>query len=55
MERYNLGMSYRNKTYVIFDGDDIHNYRSMRAWTQNAHIDFNFYDAIKQDKFAINL
>lgn len=38
-------MSYRNKTYVIFDGDDIHNYRLMLAWTQNAHIDFNFYDA----------
>lgn len=38
-------MSYRNKTYVIFDGDDIHNYRLMQAWTQNASIDFNFHDA----------
>lgn len=38
-------MSYRNKTYIIFDGDDIHNYRLMKAWTQNANIDFNFHDA----------
>ncbi len=38
-------MSYRNKTYVIFDGDDIHNYRLMQAWVQNANIDFNFHDA----------
>lgn len=38
-------MSYRNKTYVIFDGDDIHYYRLMQAWKENENIDFNFYDA----------
>lgn len=38
-------MSYRNKTYIIFDGDDIHNYRLMQAWKQNENIDFNFHDA----------
>ena len=38
-------MSYRNKTYVIFDGDDIHNYRLMQAWKANNNIDFSFYDA----------
>lgn len=39
-------MSYRNKTYVAFDGDtDIHYYRTMLMWKENEHIDFNFYDA----------
>jgi hypothetical protein len=39
-------MSYRNKTYVAFDGDtDIACYRLMKAWKQNEHIDFNFFDA----------
>lgn len=39
-------MSYRNKTYVCFDGDtDIHYYRLMCAWKQNDGINFNFYDA----------
>lgn len=39
-------MSYRNKTYVCFDGDnDIHYYRLMCAWKQNDGIDFNFYNA----------
>lgn len=38
-------MSYRNKTYVIFDGDDIISYRLMLAWRANQYIDFNFYDA----------
>lgn len=39
-------MSYRNKTYVIFDGDkDIRYYRLMTAWKSNDNIDFNFYDA----------
>jgi hypothetical protein len=37
-------MSYRNKTYVIFDGDNIHYYRLMQAWRKNENIDFNFYD-----------
>lgn len=39
-------MSYRNKTYVIFDGDnDIWAYRFMKGWKVNDKIDFDFYDA----------
>jgi len=39
-------MSYRNKTYVIFDGDeDMWAYRLMSAWKSNENIDFNFYNA----------
>ena len=39
-------MSYRNKVFVSFDGDnDIHYYRLMRAWKQNDSTPFNFYDA----------
>ena len=37
-------MSYRNKTYVIFDGRDIIQYRLMQAWKSNENISFNFYD-----------
>src|SRR5438034_53405 len=39
-------MSYRNKTYVAFDGDnDMWAYRIMQAWHEHDHIDFNFYNA----------
>lgn len=39
-------MSYRNKTYVIFDGDnDIWAYRFMKGWKASENIDFNFHDA----------
>jgi hypothetical protein len=39
-------MSYKNKTYVAFDGDeDIKYYRLMTAWKSNENIGFNFYDA----------
>ncbi len=39
-------MSYRNKTYVIFDADiDMHYYRTMQMWKANDHIDFDFYNA----------
>jgi hypothetical protein len=39
-------MSYRNKTYIIFDGDnDIWAYRYMRGWKESEHIDFDFHDA----------
>jgi hypothetical protein len=39
-------MSYRNKTYVIFDGDkDIWAYAYMKGWKQREHIDFDFNDA----------
>lgn len=39
-------MTYRNKVFVSFDGDnDIHYYRLMRAWKQNDRTPFNFFDA----------
>lgn len=39
-------MSYRNKTYVIFDGDtDMYAYRFMRGWRALEHLDFDFHDA----------
>ena len=39
-------MSYRNKTYVIFDGDnDMWAYARMKGWKSLKNIDFNFYDA----------
>jgi len=39
-------MSYRNKTYVMFDADtDISKYRLMTAWNANSRFDFNFHDA----------
>lgn len=39
-------MSYRDKTYVIFDGDnDIWAYGFMKGWKKNENIDFDFEDA----------
>lgn len=39
-------MSYRNKTYIIFDADtDIKWYRLMTAWKVNDKNDFNFHNA----------
>src|SRR3569832_419336 len=39
-------MSYRNKTYIAFDGDtDIRSYRLMQAWVEHDHIDFGFFNA----------
>ena len=39
-------MSYRNKTYVIFDGDnDMWAYAFMKGWKQSENIDFDFHDA----------
>jgi len=39
-------MSYRNKTYVIFDGDtDMWAYGFMKGWKSNENMDFNFFDA----------
>jgi hypothetical protein len=39
-------MSYRNKTYVVFDGDnDMWAYAYMKGWKKNENIDFNFHDA----------
>lgn len=39
-------MAYRNKTYVIFDGDnDQWAYRFMRGWRANDSVNFDLYDA----------
>lgn len=39
-------MSYKNKTYVIFDGDsDMWAYAYMKGWKNNDRIDFDFDDA----------
>jgi len=39
-------MGYRNKTYVIFDGDeDMWAYGFMLGWKKNEHIEFDFHDA----------
>lgn len=39
-------MSYRNKTYVIFDGDnDMWAYGFMKGWKANDKIDFDFHNA----------
>lgn len=39
-------MAYRNKTYVIFDGDeDMWAYAYMLGWIKNEHIDFDFFNA----------
>lgn len=39
-------MGYRNKTYVIFDGDnDMWAYARMKGWKALDNIDFNFLDA----------
>ena len=39
-------MSYRNKTYVIFDGDkDMWAYAYMKGWNTHQHMDFSFFDA----------
>ncbi|TDR95475.1 TIR domain-containing protein [Enterovirga rhinocerotis] len=39
-------MSYRNKTYICFDGhEDMHYYRLMTAWKAHDGNTFNFHDA----------
>jgi hypothetical protein len=39
-------MGYRNKTYVIFDGDkDRWAYAFMKGWKSNENVEFNFHDA----------
>ncbi len=46
-------MSYRNKTYIIFDADnDMKDYRLMTAWKENKKIDFNFHNA--HDVYSVN-
>jgi DNA-directed RNA polymerase subunit F len=39
-------MTYRNKTYIAFDGDnDMHYYRLMTAWKANDGLSLNFHNA----------
>lgn len=39
-------MSYRNKTYVIYDGDNnMWAYGYMKGWKSSDNVAFNFYDA----------
>lgn len=39
-------MSYKNKTYVIFDGDnDMWAYAFMKGWNAQEHMEFDFNDA----------
>ncbi len=39
-------MGYRNKTYVVFDGDkDIWAYGYMKGWKSSENVEFNFHDA----------
>ena len=39
-------MSYKDKTFVSFDGDnDMHYYLLMKAWRQNDDMPFSFFDA----------
>jgi hypothetical protein len=41
-----FNLSYRNKTYVIFDGDkDMWAYAYMLGWKKNEHIEFDFHNA----------
>lgn len=48
-------MSYRNKTYVIFDADeDMAYYRIMTAWKSNDNIDFDFHDAHELNNLRSN-
>ena len=46
-------MSYKNKTYIIFDADnDMKYYRLMTAWKKNEKIDFDFHNA--HDIYSVN-
>lgn len=51
-------MSYRDKTYVIFDGDnDKWAYDFMRGWNASKHVDFDFANAhdlkpLREDAFV---
>jgi hypothetical protein len=46
-------MSYKDPTYVIFDGDkDKQPYAFMKGWNALEHIDFNFTDAHELDSMT---
>lgn len=39
-------MGYRNRTYIIFDGDnDMWAYAFMKGWNQHENMEFDFHDA----------
>ena len=38
-------MSHRHKTYVAFASEDLSCYWVMKAWRQNEHTDFDFFNA----------
>ena len=39
-------MTYRNKAYIAFDGDnDMPSYRIMTAWANNSNFDFELHNA----------
>lgn len=39
-------MSYKNKTYIAFDGDnDMWDYAYMKGWKSSENVGFNFYNA----------
>ena len=49
-------MGYRNKTYVIFDGDeDMWAYAHMKGWKTLKHIDFDFNNAHDLKPLANNV
>jgi hypothetical protein len=46
-------MSYKDPTYVIFDGDnDRWAYAYMKGWKQNENVDFAFNDAHDLDNMT---
>lgn len=46
-------MSYRDPTYVVFDGDnDKWAYSYMKGWKKNDHVDFDFRDAHDLDSMT---
>jgi len=48
-------MAYKNKTYVIFDGDnDKWAYAFMKGWKSNENVDFNFHDAHETGTLTAN-
>ncbi len=48
-------MGYRNKTYVIFDGDkDRWAYAFMKGWKSNENVEFNFHDAHELTSLTAN-
>jgi hypothetical protein len=48
-------MAYRNKTYVVFDGDkDKWAYAYMKGWKSSENVEFNFHDAHEISSLTAN-